>query len=1187
MKKTILIISATLLLGLTHWAFAQGTAFTYQGRLNDGASPAGGIYDIRFAIYNAASGGAQQGNTVTNIATGVTNGLFTVTLDFGNQFPGAARWLEIGVRTNGGGAFATLTPRQPTTSSPYAVRASAASSVDAVGIIGTLSGSQLPAALSGTFTGNGGGLTNLNGSNIVAGTIADARLSANVALRAGGNTFTGNQIVTNGNVGVGTTSPQQLLQVGDNAVIGSQGIIRLGSRAANGAARLWDFGCPMDPDSADGKFFSFMIQDTAVTDPAFVIRWDSQYVGIGTTNPGAKLDVQGSIAVGNGDTLQARNANGDLESVLWPRYYDNAMYLNYGASGFNIRDNNSVSRMFFDSFGNVGIGTMNPLAKLHVNGAARATQFVGGSFVGDGSGLTNLPITLLELVTGPTVSAQPNEIYAHTNSSTSTITLPLNANVGDLIEIDSLGSAGWQVQPNSGQSIKGFSTAPGFTWISYPPSNRWSAVAASADGMKLVAVPYIFPGGGHIFTSTDGGTNWIARSNSPIVRWVSVASSANGTKLVAGTENSTLYTSSDSGVTWTARAFPASSWQGLASSADGVRLAATHLGGQIHISTDSGVTWVPRGPTTNWGSIACSADGSKLVASILGTPVYISTDGGTNWITQTNYPTLLCVASSADGATLAGGSYYGGRIYVSTNSGADWNLTGPNTFFNEISSSADGSRLLAASTGGQLYTSIDRGVNWIAGGPATNWGGVACSSDGTRLVAAQQAGPIHTSSGSVFTTAPGSSVTLQYAGNGVWQADNLQSSSSLPNTIVTRDSSGNFSAGAVTATAFIGNGGSLSNLSASQLTTGTVADARLSSNVSLLGQTIESAELTDGTIVNADINASAAIADTKLATISAAGKVADSALSANVTKLGSSIESSEITDGTIASADIADNTIVNADINAAAGIADTKLATITTAGKVADSALSANVAMRSGGNMFSGTQSNAGHLYLTGGGTLYTDNGPYFYAKNSAQNYEGYLVPRWFDNGMYMNFGDGGFFLRDNYNNYYLTALTNGTIVLNGNVGIGISPTNKLHVAGGVSATTFVTTSDRNAKENFVPVSPQEVLNKVAALPSTTWNFKDLKDGRHMGPMAQDFHAAFGLGGGDTTITSIDPDGVALAAIQGLNQKVEIKDQKSEIRIQKLEAELKRRDAENAELKKELLEIKRLLVTLSAKGNHP
>jgi hypothetical protein len=79
--------------------------------------------------------------------------------------------------------------------------------------------------------------------------------------------------------------------------------------------------------------------------------------------------------------------------------------------------------------------------------------------------------------------------------------------------------------------------------------------------------------------------------------------------------------------------------------------------------------------------------------------------------------------------------------------------------------------------------------------------------------------------------------------------------------------------------------------------------------------------------------------------------------------------------------------------------------------------------------------------------------------------------------------------------------------------------------------------SDRNLKENFQPVDEQEVLAALAEVPISTWNMKAQDDSiRHMGPVAQDFYAAFGLGESDTSIGTADADGVALAAIQGLYQ---------------------------------------------------
>ena len=88
------------------------------------------------------------------------------------------------------------------------------------------------------------------------------------------------------------------------------------------------------------------------------------------------------------------------------------------------------------------------------------------------------------------------------------------------------------------------------------------------------------------------------------------------------------------------------------------------------------------------------------------------------------------------------------------------------------------------------------------------------------------------------------------------------------------------------------------------------------------------------------------------------------------------------------------------------------------------------------------------------------------------------------------------------------------------------------------------------------------VLEHVISMPITTWNYRSQSDSiRHMGPMAQDFYAAFGLGLGETTLDTIDPDGVALAAIQGLHAQVaDLRTENQELRerLDRLEAALGR-----------------------------
>jgi hypothetical protein len=104
-------------------ATALGTAFSYQGSLTDSGNAATGNYDMQFYLRDAAFGGNPVGVTNTVAPVNVTNGLFTVLLDFGpGIFGGNNLWLEIGVRTNGSvAAYATLSPRQPLTPSPYAL----------------------------------------------------------------------------------------------------------------------------------------------------------------------------------------------------------------------------------------------------------------------------------------------------------------------------------------------------------------------------------------------------------------------------------------------------------------------------------------------------------------------------------------------------------------------------------------------------------------------------------------------------------------------------------------------------------------------------------------------------------------------------------------------------------------------------------------------------------------------------------------------------------------------------------------------------------------------------------------------------------------------------------------------------------------------------------------------------------
>ena len=187
----------------------QATAFTYQGRLSDAASSGGanGTYQMQFQLFDAATNGNQIGDTRTNTAVNVSNGVFTVSLDFGsNPFvSGADRFLQISVKRASdpsGTAYTTLAPRQQLTSSPYAIRTISAGEADSLSnfCVGCVQNSHINSVDAAKVTGTVANATNAQTANTA--TSANTANTATTATTAGN--VTGVVAVANGGTGSST-----------------------------------------------------------------------------------------------------------------------------------------------------------------------------------------------------------------------------------------------------------------------------------------------------------------------------------------------------------------------------------------------------------------------------------------------------------------------------------------------------------------------------------------------------------------------------------------------------------------------------------------------------------------------------------------------------------------------------------------------------------------------------------------------------------------------------------------------------------------------------------------------------------------------------------------------------------------------------------------------------------------------
>ena len=458
--------------------FAQGTAFTYQGVLSQGGAAINGSNDLTFTLYNAVSAGATVGtsNVVNDLI--ISNGLFTVTLDFGaGAFDGSARWLQIAGRPGAStGAYTNLVPRTPITPTPYAIYAASAataggvSSVAASNITGTIDDARLSANVarlnvgntfieSQTFRTSTGGVVissstggqfgsgtlrvqgntgmgadphplyrlfvagNMSASSYVGdgsqlanveadtylGPVADNQLSANIARRASGNTFTGNQIISSGNFGLGTATPQNLLDLAAGGLVGNSTVLGLnvhdtlnrGTKVSfgynvpgsefNGMRAVVNPGTALCGNSGDLLFYTWEC-NTAGSREVMRINGRGNVIANGNLianvdlSVGGYVRISGNVGIGEnspGFPLNFGNVLGDKIALLnnapgQPSFgfgvQSSLLQIHTADAGSDVAFGYGTSAALTETMrikgnGKVGIGTASPATALHVVGS--------------------------------------------------------------------------------------------------------------------------------------------------------------------------------------------------------------------------------------------------------------------------------------------------------------------------------------------------------------------------------------------------------------------------------------------------------------------------------------------------------------------------------------------------------------------------------------------------------------------------------------------------------------------------------------------------------------------------------------------------------------------------------------------------------------------------------------------------
>lgn len=1149
-------------------AKAQGTAFTYQGRLNANGAAVAGDYDFVFALYNDSQIGSQVGTAETNSAVTVSGGLFTTTLDFGGtNWNGQSLWLQILVRTNGASGFTALSPRQPVTPAPYAITASNLSGTLPAGqLSGTILNASLPASaiFSGTVTannlaGNGAGVTNVNAAALGGLTVGNF-------WQLGGNNVSGGQFV-------GSTNNQSV-----ELWVGNQRALLITTNPADSANVIG--GSPVNG------------VDAGVRGAVIAGGGSTNFLGAGSTNH-ISADFS-SIGGGSANQIQA-GADHSVIAGGWGNVIQSNAYESVISGG----QNNIVSNQYAAIVGglnntNIGYGSIvsggqnnwiqYPADRSSIGGgygnaivgvgAANTGGVIGGGF--DNQILTNASYATIgggvqnyiyNNASGSWIGGGVlNKIYGNGSGAYTLSFASIGGGYANTIATNSSGAGILGGYQNTIQSNASYSTIGGGNG-----NNVWSQSSTIGGGSgNTVSSPSSTIGGGtgnavstnaSCATLAGGQNNSIGGfANDGFIGggyanvnggpfsvlgggYQNMITPGNAAVIGGGYQNLILTNSYEATIAggWTnvigTNAYQATIAGGAFNFVSGVQ--ATIGGGAANQATNTFAT-IPGGQNNVAGGQFSFAAGQQAYATNTGAFVWADSQNAPFGSTTTNQFSVRA---------------NGGVQFVTSGAGMTLDgypvLSSASHLVNAVGSSSTGA---AAFIGGGInntntgYTAfIGGGIDNVATGYASFIGGGGDN----------YAGNVASGSQSAVVGGVGNYATANYTAIGGGYVNEAT------NTYATVAGGGwNLAAGQ-----FAAVGGGYYNWATNDYSTVPGGEFNTAGGQFSFAAGLEARALHNGTFVWADSqNLPLTSTTSNQFLLRAQG--------------GVGIDTASTVEGSLTV-----NTNIYLDDHP-----------IYLRGK-------------------SGTDHNHGLAYCGSGATNFAPSvlpdGPVLWGFSGgalgAMNGGAHALLSWNPTTvniaynsqttapvLSVNGNRNGDFNSPIalFQNSYLPNILNAAPVLRV-ICTGNTPDGALSVStegtgliarfgnatqwvadvqtnGTVDAIAFNTTSDRNAKKNFSSVDPSQVLEKVAALPITEWSYKVADGIRHIGPMAQDFQAAFQVGSDDRHIATVDADGVALAAIKGLNEKVEYGRRQEANQIEQLKAE-------NADLKTRLEKLERLL----------